>query len=566
MDFPSGIEDFSVHYVPSDEEIPAIRDMIRKGEEALKNIEWRMEELKRELRALEKRQEVQKRAVNKHKNLLAPIQRVNMDVLTPIFLSVLDDNDLEISANHPAVVISHVCQRWREVSLSTKLLWRHLHVQLPLYPWSSSERNTWTVKVVNLVQMTKLWISRSGNSHLNVKIVDVGNLSGGPVGNDAAFVAQSIEFHNLMGVICSSSMRWKDLCLFIGFPQARLPNFPTARLLTVPPQCIPALTTVKLHCDIVEFRQTNPLNEHMVSSTNIFSAPTLRSLRIGSRVMFHDLMRMPVAWSNLEHLFFDGYPTESPHRFDAAQALTLFEECKNLVTCHLALQRDVTIPTGRAPVPLQKLRELAFTPHTSQLPKGFAPFLILPSLRKLEVITGYGECTPREYEESGFSEFFGRFRPTLEGATFCYKSLTQTGLHDCLGDLPNVTSLGLVSDCRIITFANAGAANLNGDLFKHLSPEFDETGTAVTQLPLCPRIEAFKFGAFRGEVAEEALVDFIETRRQEIHNRSLQSGLARLREVDCDHYCFQATDPSQALRNRGTKMEAFSLTSWYHFP
>ncbi|RXW19682.1 hypothetical protein EST38_g6169 [Candolleomyces aberdarensis] len=561
MDFPSDTEHFDIHYVPSDEEILAIRNAVRKGEEALKKIEGRMEELRQELRALEEHREIQKKEVNKQKNLLAPIQRVNVDVLKSIFLSVLVD-DLRISANHPAVVISHVCHRWREVALATKLLWRHLHVRIPSYPWSSREESGWRVKVVDLVQMTKLWISRSGNSHLSVVIIDPG-ITLVTIGEDTgAFVTECIEFNELVGIICSSSTRWKDLYLRIGFPQAWFPNFPTARLLTVPPQSTPALTTVELHCDITEFQQENALNEHMVSSTNIFSAPTLRSLRIGSQVMFHNLMRMPVVWSNLEHLFFDGYPTESPNRFDAAQALTLFEECTNLATCYLALQRDVPIPTGRAPVQLQRLRELVLTPHTSHLPKGFAPLLILPSLRKLEVVTGYGERTPREYEGSGLCEFFERFSPTLEDVTFCYKFLTQTGLQDCLGRLPNVTSLGLVSDDRVKIAADARVANLNSDLFKHLSPEFDETGTAVTQLPPCPRIEVFKFGALEGEVAKDALVDFIEARRRDVTNRSFQSGLALLREVDCNHYCFQATHPTQALRDRGIDMKAFSLTNW----
>ncbi|RXW19683.1 hypothetical protein EST38_g6168 [Candolleomyces aberdarensis] len=564
MDFPSDTEHFNIHYVPSDKEIPAIRNAVRKGEEALKKIDGRMEELRQELRGLEERREIQEREVNRQKNLLAPIQRVNVDVLTSIFLSVLDvlDGDwLWIAAFHPALVISHVCRRWREVALATKVLWRHLHVRIPLYPCSSSGQNEWKVNVVNLVQMTKLWISRSENSHLNVKIIDMGGFLGGL---EEAFFTQCIEFNELVEIICSSSTRWTDFYLMTGFPQAQRPNFPTNRLLTV--QFTPALTTVELHCSIPEFRRRDPLNEHIVSSTNIFSAPTLRSLRISPRIMLHDLMHMPVTWSSLEHFSFDGYPIGSGRCFDVAQALGLFEECPNLVTCHLALQRDdVTIPIGRSPVPLQKLRALAFTPYTSQLPKGLAPFLILPSLRKLEVFTGFSACTPREYEESGLSEFFERFRPTLEDVTFCYKSLTQTGLHDCLGNLPNVTSLGLVSEDRGILDEDAGAANLNSDLFKHLTPKFDETGTPVTSLPLCPRIELFKFGAFRDEVPQEALVDFIEARRREVNNRSLKSGLTRLREVDCSHYYFPAAHFSQALRSRGVDLEAFSLTNCFDF-
>ncbi|RXW19954.1 hypothetical protein EST38_g5914 [Candolleomyces aberdarensis] len=565
----------NTNYVPSDEELAAIRDVVRKGEEVLNDIdqetceiERRVEELRQELGALAERRDAQKREVDEHKALLSPIKRIDIDILTSIFLTVLENqvqsSYRRISAHHPAVIISHVCQRWRTVALSTKILWRHLHIQIPSYPYSSEYQDPWKGKVAKLVEMTQIWISRSDDCHLSVEIIEQNHFRPGL--ESGTFVPECTEFRELVDVLLSSSSRWKDLQLSLFFPRAQFPDFPTTRLLVVPPQPTPTLTNVKLYYYVDERQQESKLSQHLIAGPNIFSAPTLRSLEIGPRVLAHDIKHMPVVWSNLEHLAFDGYPAESLHRFDALEALALLKECTNLVTCYVVLERDVTVPANRAPIPLPRLRELVLLPHESHLPKGFAQSLILPSLCKLEVITGYGECTPREHHESGLFEFCERFGPTLEDVSFCYKALTQAALHRCLQRLPNVTSLGLISVDRITIIGNdRAAAGLNRDTIIHLTPQFNAAGTAITKLPLCPRIKVFRFSADRGELAEDALADFIVARRRELHDHPLEGGreVARLREVDCGHYHFQTTDPGEALPNREVDMEAFSFTNWY---
>ncbi|KAJ2924393.1 hypothetical protein H1R20_g12701, partial [Candolleomyces eurysporus] len=567
----------NTNYVPSDGEIAAIREVVRKGEEALndidqetREIERRMEELRRDLRALAERREAQEREVDEHKALLSPIKRIDVDILISIFIAALENQVhpyyRRISAHHPVVIISHVCQRWRTVALSTKLLWHHLHIQIPSYPYSSNFRDTWKGKVAKLVEMTQIWISRSDDCHLSVEITEQNHIQPGL--ESGAFVSECTDFRELVDVLFSSSSRWKDLELWLFFPRAQFPDFPTTRLLVVPPQPTPALTNVKLNYNVDESEQESPLSQHLIASPNIFSAPTLRSLEIGPQVLTHGIKRMPVVWSNLEHLVFDGYPADSLHPFDAVEALALLKECTNLVTCYFSLERDVIIPASHAPITLRKLRELVILPNTSHLPKGFAQSLILPSLRKLEVDTGYGECTPRERHESGLFEFCERFGSTLEDVSFCYKALTQAALHCCLQRLPNVTSLGLISWNRIKIVGNGRvAASLNRDTFIHLTPQFNAAGTAITQLPLCSRIAVFQFQADRGELAEDAFTDFIVARRREIHEDPSEGDrkVTRLRKVDCGYYSFQTTDPREALRNRGVDMEAFSLTNWYCF-
>ena len=88
--------------------------------------------------------------MDEHKALLSPIKCINYDITSSILLSVLDvvkHEHLNVSKKHPAVVISHVCQRWRETALSIKLLWRYVHFQIPSYPSSSENQDTWRAKI-----------------------------------------------------------------------------------------------------------------------------------------------------------------------------------------------------------------------------------------------------------------------------------------------------------------------------------------------------------------------------------------------------------------------------------
>jgi hypothetical protein len=305
MDSPF-TQHFNTNYVLSDEEVPAIRDIINKGQEALEGIDqraWEIEglvkelqqevkELQQELRALKKRRKEQRREVDEHKALVSrrgTIRRLNHDVLTSIFCVLLDIAEHpKISPKHPAIVVSQVCQRWRQTALSTKLLWCHLHVRLPDYPLSLGELQAWRVKVASLVAMTEVWISRCCDGQFIFRFDE----RSPPFRAVLPAVAECAEFQCLMDTLCSLSPRWKHLAL--GFQFSELPNFPTRRLLAVPPETSPILTSVKLYRLTYGHSQQvrQQVSECLPSATSIWHTPTLRSLEIETAVMFHDIMRM----------------------------------------------------------------------------------------------------------------------------------------------------------------------------------------------------------------------------------------------------------------------------------
>jgi hypothetical protein len=81
-----------------------------------------------------------------------------------------------MSRSHPAVVISHVCQRWREVAgLAVGALWKKIHLVIPSYPrgWIDRERHetvSWKIKLLQRHQMMKTWIPRARETRLLVMV------------------------------------------------------------------------------------------------------------------------------------------------------------------------------------------------------------------------------------------------------------------------------------------------------------------------------------------------------------------------------------------------------------
>ncbi|KAJ2915552.1 hypothetical protein MD484_g4883, partial [Candolleomyces efflorescens] len=551
---------FNTNYVLSDNEVVTIRGLISQGKMIMDDIQQRKGAPERELRELENRWKAQKREVEGHKALLSPIKRIPVDILSSIFLAALEGYHglpQKISAHHSAIVISHVCRSWRNLAISTKLLWCNLLIDIPpCVPFTFPNRR-WAAKVAKLVELAQVWISRSDDCHLSVDLTD--RTAHGRSGRDIEkLFSKGTDLDKLVDTLVASSSRWKSLKLKTVIPQTELLRHPTIRLLTLPPQSTPKLTEVELFCGAMGHQLNSPVSQTTMAGPSILGSPTLRSLVIAARPLFDDIMRIPAIWSNLEHLSFGRHLVESSHRFDVLGILSLFKECPNLVTCQLILEDAVAqMPTmSEAPISLPRLKKLVFVLENSDLPKGFAQHLILPSLRQLDVLYDGDSrgVTPRGHHESGLFEFLDRFGGTLDDVAFCYLALTQPALLHCLKCLPNIISLGLFSPRDALhMMGDPAAASLgNVDLFLQLTPQVDV-------LPLCPKMQVLQFNPCRDEVlAEEAFLDFVAARRRE--EDGVPGEVARLREVDCGDYFFVNVEPREGLRERGVEVDHHKKT------
>jgi hypothetical protein len=98
--------------------------------------------LNKEIDELTKRRDEHARFVEEHSALLSPIRRVPNDILSLIFLASLPRNShfqklTKLSGIHPALVLSHVCRRWRHMSLSTPSLWSVINIDISQMPENS---------------------------------------------------------------------------------------------------------------------------------------------------------------------------------------------------------------------------------------------------------------------------------------------------------------------------------------------------------------------------------------------------------------------------------------------
>ncbi|KZP24626.1 hypothetical protein FIBSPDRAFT_951029 [Athelia psychrophila] len=94
-----------------------------------------------------------------HMALLSPIRRVPLEILAEVFSYFLpDDDDATTGARRNRMLPSHICQRWRNLSLSTPSFWAHVCVIADEADMSRQ------------LECAKCWLARSGNCPLTVEL------------------------------------------------------------------------------------------------------------------------------------------------------------------------------------------------------------------------------------------------------------------------------------------------------------------------------------------------------------------------------------------------------------
>lgn len=122
---------FDTAYTPSNTELNAIHTLIARHQAEMDGIDNEMAELQRKLADLQGKKSAHADYIRRYRNLAAPVRRLSDDILLPIFLALLPQSGIQRSSSHPSTIISHVCHRWRRLSLSLPLLWRHINLSPP---------------------------------------------------------------------------------------------------------------------------------------------------------------------------------------------------------------------------------------------------------------------------------------------------------------------------------------------------------------------------------------------------------------------------------------------------
>ncbi|EEB97385.1 hypothetical protein MPER_03306, partial [Moniliophthora perniciosa FA553] len=97
-------------------------------ERDIRSYESEINQHKAAIMALESRRNNLKKIAEKYRCLLSPVHRLPPEILTSIFGYCCERNDLTLEEPPPAMLLSMICGRWRELVLSTPSLWASIDI------------------------------------------------------------------------------------------------------------------------------------------------------------------------------------------------------------------------------------------------------------------------------------------------------------------------------------------------------------------------------------------------------------------------------------------------------
>ncbi|TEB36744.1 hypothetical protein FA13DRAFT_1787108 [Coprinellus micaceus] len=562
------------NYVPSDDEAATIKEMVASRDAALKDLDER-------IRALTDERMKHAKFIKDHNALVSPMRKLPTDILSSIFRSYLEQchwRSSYRSRQHPSVLLTHICRRWREIALGTPLLWTTIRVKCPSSPYHfykscpESLRNrlaqVWDTLTQKEEHMFAMCAERSANCPLRLTVVasDVFPITSQGTGSTPYYLKIDEEGRRrLLDAICDTSPRWERITLDI-----RIENLasPILNLLRVTAERAPQLQSIQFAGAV------SPLEQDVASACQgftLFAAQGLHTLRWGQLMSMAMASSIPVRWENVTEIYFgDSAGGQIGHRqqMSFADAIEMLEKCPHLARCTMSLRNSAedgdnawfaaappafTQPfTFERKIVLPQLHTLGI--RAPAIPTGFASALVLPSLHTLSLHS-------KRYRrgllnDRGTVEFARVFGSQLKNAAFNFASLTQFGLFECLRSLPVVTRLRLTEgydylDAGIQSPPGGTKAMLNASILAQLRPKYNEKGYLVGQC-YCPKLERLFCNLAGQDTVEGSLVEFVRSRR-EIPVES-QHEIARIKEVAMNLDLSETVDIGRELRETGIDM------------
>ncbi|KAK7043143.1 hypothetical protein VNI00_008497 [Paramarasmius palmivorus] len=354
---------FGTNYAPSPQEIYQIRQLLDEPKRQL----WILEA---EIARLQAQHEELKAFIDDHNALSSPIRRVPIDILREIFVHCLPEDSLPCrNLREAPLLLTGICQRWREVATATPALWNRIHIALP-FPEYPRNLTFFRSFMRMRAQGVELWLGRAGSLPLTVSLWGaMPSEQGAQIHYEASGLEEIGEIYvDFTRCLLSYSSRWGSLSLkvpscildFLGSHQfSQLDALMEIRSLT---------GTRRLRNYTDDATITHPLANIFTRSSN-----SLRILHIDEAYF-----NLPVRWEKLTDVTLSEWNTcERLNAFKALHLLSL--SCVSLRQCavHIDLTASVTgdPPLAIAFPYLHKLH-LIFTishrPNVEELSSQFA--------------------------------------------------------------------------------------------------------------------------------------------------------------------------------------------------
>lgn len=376
-------------------------------------------------------------------SLLAPIWRVPVYIMQEIFFHCLPtDRYISPASTKAPLLLTQVCSSWRNLAISTPMLWSSLFVVLS--PFNANERT----------RLVKLWLGRSGQRALcfNVYAPTVDS-----------------QLHPLLDLLAANIHRLNHLSLTI--PSTHLSSVNGIINGNAP---LLESVVITLSKGGTAGHPTRPLRITSKSATR------LRSLSL----CFRDQVMQSYSF-NMTHIL-DLNIVQTT--LTADQCLQLLAGCPYLKKAQLQVVNTPILEASESKcVTHHHLNSLEI--HSMVSLGSFLDHLILPNLLYLMVADAStdleGSTSSIVWQPSSFINFVGRSQCNITSLRFTQALESDDALISCLRATSHSLKELQVSDLRGVTFPITDRVLQLLTIHRPPNPQ-----TPI----LCPRLETVRFG------------------------------------------------------------------------
>ncbi|KAK7040515.1 hypothetical protein R3P38DRAFT_2694046, partial [Favolaschia claudopus] len=302
------------NYVPGDGEILDIRRLVQSDSiwaRELVRMDEQIQEIEISLRHLREKRDALKGNIDAHKALVSPMRLAPDDILREIFIACLPSaTNALMDPKEAPLLFGRICRHWRDIALSTPMLWASIHV--PLTPRAGMDISV-TIGVL------QRWLKLSGGCPLAISLY-----------SQDVYDSSLYDPHHIVSMVLDVSSRLRRLSLRGPF-DIFLP------LLSLGPDSLPCLRRLELSDS--SHPDTQLFKDHP-EAMNIIQLPSLTGLSMLSAGMDCDLLSL--RWSQLTSLTLFQHNYTSPEEpasghLDCNKALEILRRCPNLRRCSLTI-------------------------------------------------------------------------------------------------------------------------------------------------------------------------------------------------------------------------------------
>lgn len=439
------------NYVPSDDEVAAIKELLVEPDQKLQDITGEIEEVKAQLDKLLKEREDLNEQLKAHKALLSPARRLPPDVVQKIFLHCLPtDRNPVMSSKEAPVLLGRICSQWRDIALATPKLWAAIHIAIPADPpvpmplgAGAPPPPPQPTDHTTRIQAITAWLTRSGAFPLSISVYN---------SRFDSVAGNSVQLY--LDAIFAFATRWRHIHMSV--PHQVWNNFlPRVRETDVP-------ILEKVYFDSTMGYHGVPGSPGTGSrrDSGLLKAPNLRSV---SLIQFEPhILHLPLRWNRLTELNLSGsIPTWQPiEGLSVTESLSILSLCPNLeyFSVQLSLAGFTPLTNGDYGLPKVTLRKLLGLSVTETNNVDSAPFfehVTAPKLRHLK----FRRTSPNSYISVpdltqantlkaihiALAMFIRRAEGPIEEFELDALYMTETDVMKCLSLMPGLKRLSLWS-------------------------------------------------------------------------------------------------------------------------